>query len=342
MKKRLYILVVYLVALFLVACNSGDNEGSSSADKEQAQQAQATDRASATSGAPAVAGGTPQGRAPYEEQVQGPPPSQEELEKADALVAFYNVAAATLAEPYYVQAETMMEHVQHYLREWALAPRPAPGGDGKVLARRLAAPAAMFGEDEVAALSQWVDDMEKSIQSMRADYAALGRYVRDEDIRDDGVKGRALAASLEKGHARFMAARNGYLALVEGRAVKAEEALLYGHPLRRQILEARNIFGLYAGTAELLAAQTPDRQALEQVRAKLVAGLRRAGQPPFAAAPEVERAYRDFLKQAARYEALLGQGLDQGFYSPLRQELNQSAQESRQAYNIFVRTANSN
>ena len=54
------------------------------------------------------------------------------------------------------------------------------------------------------------------------------------------------------------------------------------------------------------------------------------------------RAYRDFLKQAARYEVFLARGLDEGFYSPVRQELNNTAQESRQAYNIFVRTANSN
>lgn len=342
MKKRLSILSVCLVALFLVACDSGGNEGASSTGKEQAGQTQNTDQAQGKPDAAGAANSAPQDRAPYEEQVQGPPPTQEELEKADALVAFYNVAAATLAEPYFVQAEVMMEHVNHYLRQWTLAPRPAPTGDGKVLARRLAATAAMFGEDEVAALAQWVGDMEKSIQSMRADYAALGRYVRDDEVRDDGVKGRALAASLEKAHERFMTARNSYLALVEGRAVKAEEALLYGHPLRRQILEAKNIFSLYSNTAELLKAQTPDRQALEQVRGKLEAGLRRAGQPPFAAAPEVERGYRDFLKQVARYEALVVRGLDQGFYSPLRQELNQAAQKSRQAYNVFVRTANSN
>lgn len=322
------------MALLLVGCDSGGNEDASSAAKEQARQAPETDRAGADRAS--------QDRLPYEEQVQGPPPSQEELEKADALVAFYNVAAATLAEPYYAQAEAMLENVRHYLREWTLPPRPAPGGDGKVLARRLAAPADMFGEDAAAALSQWVEDMEKSIQSMRADYATLGRYVRDENIRDDGVKGHALAASLEKGHERFMAARDGYLALVEERAVKVEEALLYGHPLRRQILEARNIFSLYVTAAELLAAQTPDRQALGQVRSRLEAGLRRAGQPPFPAAPEVERAYRDFLKQAARYEVFLARGLDEGFYSPVRQELNNTAQESRQAYNIFVRTANSN
>ena len=336
MKKRLCILLVCLVALLFAGCDSGGNEDASSATGEQSGQKPETGLASD------AAHSAPQERPPYEEQVQGPPPSQEELEKADALVAFYNVAAATLAEPYYVQAETMTDNVRHYLREWTLAPRPSPDGDGKVLARRLAAPADMFGADEGAALSQWVDDMEKSIQSMRADYTALARYVRDENIRDDGVKGRALAASLEKEHERFVTARDGYLALVEGRAVKAEETLLYGHPLRRQILEARNIFTLYGSTAELLAAQTPDRHALGQVRDKLEAGLRRAGQPPFPAAPEVERAYREFLRHAARYEALLGRGLAEGFYSPVRQELNNVAQESRQAYNIFVRTANSN
>lgn len=84
--------------------------------------------------------------------------------------------------------------------------------------------------------------MAKTAASIRADYRALERYVKDVDIQDDGVKGRALAASMEKAHAEFAAARESYVRTVEAHAVTAEGLLLRGHPLRRQILAAERVF----------------------------------------------------------------------------------------------------
>ena len=36
----------------------------------------------------------------------------------------------------------------------------------------------------------------------------------------------------------------------------------------------------------------------------------------------------------------LAKGLDEGFYNPVREDLNNAAAGSRQAYNVFVREAN--
>lgn len=328
MMKKICIWLVCLGVLCLAACDSGSKEEApaSSAKTEQAQPAPAAE-ASASDDA---------GNAPQE---QGPPPTKAQLDEADALVAFYNTTASTLADPYFTQADVMMGSVRYYMHEWMLAPRPA-GGDGKPLAARLAAPLELFGEDESRAMGQWVEDMRQSLDSMRADYRLLERYVKDQSIRDDGVKGKALAASIEKSYERFSAARSGYMGLVEARASSVEEVLLYGHPLKRQILEARRVFGLFSRTAGLLTAQKPDREALEQVMAKLDASLANAGRPPFPASPDVERTYREFLKQGAEFKDALAKGLAEGFYSPVREELNNAAMGSRQAYNVFVREAN--
>lgn len=326
--KKIYILLVCLGVLSLAACESDKKEeaSASSAKTEQAQPA------------PAEAATADTGSLPKE---QGPPPTQEQLDAADAVVAYYNVVATTFADPYFSQADVMMGNVRYYLHEWLLAPRPA-GGDGKAVSARLAAPKGMFSEDESRALAQWVADMNQSIDSMRADYRALERYVNDQSIRDDGVKGEALTNSIGKSHERFMAARDGYMGTVEARASSVEEVLLYGHPLKRQILEARKIFGLFSRTAGLLVAQKPDHEALEQVVAKLDASLNNAGRPPFPASPDVERAYREFLKQGTEFKDALAKGLAEGFYNPVREELNSAAQGSRQAYNDFARAANPN
>ncbi len=141
MMKKLYIWLACLGVLCLAACDSGSKEEApaSSAKTEQAQPAPAAE-ASVVADA---------GNAPQE---LGPPPTREQLDAADALVAFYNTAASALANPYYTQADVMMGNVRYYLHEWMLAPRP-DGGDGKPLAAHLAAPQGMSTEDESRAMA---------------------------------------------------------------------------------------------------------------------------------------------------------------------------------------------
>ena len=328
MMKKLYIWLACLGVLCLAACDSGSKEEApaTSAKTEQAQPAPAAEASPAEDA----------GNAPRE---QGPPPTKTQLDEADAVVAFYNAAASTLAKPYFTQADVMMGNIRYYLHEWMLAPRP-DGGDGKPLSAGLAAPHEMFSNVESLEMEQLVNEMVQSINSMRADYRSLDRYVKDQSIRDDGVKGKALTDSIEKSYERFSAARSHYMSIVESRAAAVEEVLLYGHPLKRQILDARRVFGLFSRTVGLLTAQKPDREALEQVMTSLDASLANAGRPPFPASPDVEHAYREFLKQAAGFKDALAKGLGEGFYNPVREELNNAAMGSRQAYNVFVREAN--
>ena len=175
---------------------------------------------------------------------------------------------------------------------------------------------------------------------MRADYRLLEKYVADESIQDNGVKGKALAAEILKEHAAFIVARDAYMAIVEGEAAPAEDILLRNHPLKRQIQAAERIFAVFGKTATLLTPGKPDRDALKAQRDELAAAIADGGRPPFMAAPELERLYRAFLKQAGGYAQLFDQGLEEEFYVPVRFEMNKAALASRAAYNDFVKVAN--
>ena len=185
-----------------------------------------------------------------------------------------------------------------------------------------------------------VQDMNKAIASMRADYRTLEKYVEDGSVQDDGTRGKYLAAGIAKAHAAFVVARDAYMQIVEAEAAPAEDMLLYNHPLKRQIQAAERIFSVFGKAASLLAPEKPDRQALQAQRQDLAAALADGGRPPFMAAPDLERRYRGFLKQAEIYAELFDKGLEEEFYAPLRFELNKAALASRAAYNDFVRDAN--
>lgn len=134
-------------------------------------------------------------------------------------------------------------------------------------------------------LAQGVTEMSKALETMLADYKALEKYVADHTIKDDGAQGKKLVQSLRSAHTTFMAARKSFLETVEARAAQAEDLLLWEHPLKRQIVEARKIFSLFRQAGDLLAPEEPDNAALEQLRGQLEASLHVAGQPPFPAAP---------------------------------------------------------
>ena len=121
---------------------------------------------------------------------------------------------------------------------------------------------------------------------------------------------------------------------------KAEDVLLRDHPLQRQIVAAEKIFSLFRKAAGLLGPEKPDKEALEQLRQELESAIALAGRPPFPASPELERIYRAFLKEAALFPQGLARGLAEGFYSPLRHDLNSIAGRSREAYNAFARAVN--
>lgn len=328
MKNILHILVLVLgLALLLSGCESGKKEAEQ-ADKPKVESTAAT----STAAAPVV-------QQPPEQA--SPAPSPADLDRADRLVAFSNTASMALAAGRYAQADVLMAYTKYYLAEWQLAKRPAINPDeDEILARRLVPPVGLFTPEQTKKMAASVQEMNKAIASMRADYRTLEKYVEDALLQDNGVKGKALGAGIGRAHAAFVVARDAYMQIVEAEAAPAEDILLSNHPLKRQIQAAERIFAVFGKVASLLAPDKPDREALQAQRQELAAALTDGGRPPFMAAPDLERRYRGFLKQAESYAELFDQGLNEEFYAPLRFEMNKTAVASRTAYNDFVRDAN--
>lgn len=347
MKKILPILLAVLV--LLAACQSDKNEEkpSEKAAAESVRQSGAAPSSGVAEGNPSATSGKPGGQAASTAapdaapETATPPPSPEELERADRLVAFSNAASSALASGRYAQADVLMAYTKYYLAEWQLAKRPAlnPEQDD-ILARRLIPPTGLLTPEQTQTLAASVKTMDKAFGSMRADYRSLERYVADASIQDDGVKGKSLATSIAKAYASFIEARDAYMGILDAEAGPAENMLLRNHPLKRQILAAGHIFAVFGKTAQLLAPDNPDRAALQAQRRKLADALADGGRPPFMASPDLERRYRAFLKAATRYATGFDKGLEEEFYASLRLEMNNAALESRAAYNDFVRDAN--
>lgn len=342
LRRAVFLALALAALLALTACNDEHKAEPThqSSATAQPQNAAGQGAKTASQGSNAAAS-SPEAEAAAAEQAL-PPPTPEERDKADAVVAFYNDALNALASGRYGQADLLTAQARYYLQEWQLLPRPeASGNEDRALARRLTPPAGLLAEADATLMTRQVEIMSKAAASIRADYRALERYVQDSSIQDDGARGRALTASMERALADFVAARETYVRTVEGYAVKAEDVLLRGHPLRRQIQAAERLFAGYGAVARLLAPPAPDTAALRAQLQALREALATAGRPPFWAPPEVERLFRAFLKTAAQYEALLAQGVEAAFFSaPLRQSMNDAVRNSRAAYNAFVRAAN--
>ena len=290
-----------------------------------------------------------------------------ERARAEAALDFHNTALNALETGYYALPEALYANARLYLKTWHLPRRPGKMGARDAARARLRPQAGLFSEEEAAKLTSALAGMDKALDSLLANYKALEAYVGDSRIRDDGARGKTLAARLDADHAEFMAARKSWLEIVEARAAAAEAALVREHPLRRQIEAAGAIFAGFGRAAELLGAEdaaaagevaargaTAEKQAAEtaatldaaardtltHIHTELENRIAEAAKPPFAAAPQLERQYRAFLKEAEAYAAALGRGLAEGFYPPQRRELNLAAVGSRAAYNAFVREAN--
>ena len=154
MKKIVLALLLALsVALLVTACDSGKKEegangkpvaeSSSSAPKaETAVQAQAVEEAT-------------------------PPPSPEELDRADRLVAFSNAASMALATGRFAQADVLAAYTKYYLAEWQLAKRPELNADqDAALARRLTPPVSLFTPEQAKKMTACVQDMLQAAQQL--------------------------------------------------------------------------------------------------------------------------------------------------------------------------------
>lgn len=342
----------------LSACGPDEEKG-----EKQAQAAAAASAAPAVD-TPAASVQPPQ---PARQAAPEPALGAEERARAEAALDFHNTALNALETGYYALPEALYANAAFYLKTWHLPKRPKAQGNRQAARTRLRPGAGLFSEEEAAKLTSALAGMDKALDSLLANYKALESYVADSGIKDDGARGKALAAKVRADHAQFMAARKSWLEIVEARAAAAEAALLREHPLRRQIEAASAIFTGFARTAEVLGAEdtaaageavgkataagketaaaaatleAAARDTLTHIHAELENCIAEAAKPPFAAPPQLERQYRAFLKEAGTYADALGRGLAEGFYPPQRRELNLAAVRSRAAYNAFVREAN--
>lgn len=340
--------LVLLAAVSLCACGS-DEETAERGDGPPRETAAPVGSAPGDSGAPQAPAVAAQAVPAAPEPVLTP----EERASAERALDFHNAAMNALEEGYYALPDALYANARFYLKTWRLPRRPAVAGGRQAARERLTPGAGLFSEEEAGRLTAALDGMDKALDSLLGRYRSLERYVADPDIRDDGARGTALARKLEGDHAVFMAARKSWLEIVEARAAAAEAALLREHPLQRQIRGAEAIFACFARAAAALGTEADDdgkgaeapagaaaRAGLERIHAELEADIAASGKPPFPAAPELERRYRAFLKEATAYAAALERGLAEGFFAPQRRELNVAAIRSRAAYNAFVRAAN--
>ena len=351
--RGLALALCVLLAGALCACGADEEKGAE-------KGAQKTAESAASVATPAVTKAAPQA-APEPELSAG------ERARAEAALDFHNTAMNALETGYYALPEALYANARYYLKTWHLPARPKGAGSREAAKARLRPKTGVFSEAEAAKLTAALSGMDKALDSLLGKYKALEDYVADSRIRDDGAKGKALAAKLDADHAEFMTARKSWLEIVEARAAEAEAALLRGHPLQRQIEAASAIFAGFGRAAEVLGAEdaaaagevaakgaAAEKQAgeaaatleaaarttLQHIHTELANRIVEAGKPPFAAAPQLERQYRAFLKEAQAYADALGRGLAEGFYPPQRRELNVAALRSRAAYNAFVREAN--
>lgn len=348
-----FLALCLLLLAALAACGADEEKGVQKTAPPAARTAPAP-----AADSPAVA------KAP--QSAPEPALTAEERARAERTLDFRNTALNALETGYYALPEALYANAAFYLKTWRLPRRPGNMGGRDAARARLKPEAGLFSEAEAAKLTGALAGMDKALDRLLGNYRALEAYVEDSRIRDDGVRGKALARKLSEDHAVFMAARKSWLEIVEARAAGAEAALLRGHPLKRQIEAAGAIFAAFARAAEVLGAEdaaaageaatkaagaagqaaaaasvldAAARATLTHIHTELANRIDEAARPPFAAAPQLERQYRAFLKEARGYAEALGRGLDEGFFPQQRRELNVAAVRSRAAYNAFVREA---
>lgn len=276
---------------------------------------------------------------PAKQKPDLPALTESERDRADKILAFSNNAQNVFRRAYFSLPEKLRKNTRRYMETFHLGESPKLAGRKWAL-DQLAAPKGVFNDEEAQKLTQGLREMDNALMAMLGHYRELEKYVADTGIRDDGKQGEELSKKIDDGWGQFMKARSGWLDIVENNAANAEKLLLREHPLERQILAARKIFLQFDEIALILKEGKPNREMLANLERNLAGIISYAAKPPFDASPALERRYRAFLASARNYVDKLNAGLDEGFFSVQRRELNQAAQNCGKAYNDFVRMAN--
>ena len=262
-------------------------------------------------------------------------PSKEELQKAAETLDFTNLAQELLTEGYLSQADLLAFFMHIYQGEWQLALLPENHTDLEELKKQMLPKDTLLGLETKNYLQEQVFKMVELTQEMLQNYEALGQYVQDESIQDEGVRGKELAKVILDKYVLFKQARQNYGELLDEEARVAEDIFLSQSPLRRQIMVSRSIFGLFQEVSWALA-EKQSREVTRKLGQRLQNLLDYAKEPPFKDKPLKERAYREFLKKVQNYLEVLAQGNEEGFYPKNRKLLNDSLADCRSAYNRFA------
>lgn len=271
--------------------------------------------------------------APVVRTVEDPRPSDARLARADAVLAYHNRVQTMLGQG--MLADRIHANTLIYDATWRL---PVRQKGSRPL--ELAPPQGLFDEEEATALTQALQGMDRALNNMLGHYANLEKYVLNPAINDDGKLGRELSKKIYAAHAQYLAARKSWLEIVDRRAREAEQLILQDHPLKRQILAARDIFSQFGEVASIIASGGTDRQLLNNMAENIRAICQKAGEPPFTGVPNLERLYRAFLKRVEEYCRILKRGVTEGLHDHQRMEINAAQEMARRAYNEFARAAN--
>jgi hypothetical protein len=271
-------------------------------------------------------------------------PASAERQRAAACIDYYNHVSAALSEAPHALPGLCQAAAHEYLRDWRLKTVPGLDAAGPkelaAAAGRLAPPPKLFDGDTVAQITRNIAEMGQNLRDALKEFRRLQKYVKDDSISDDGALGKNIVSRLDAACRKFAEARDGLLKIAGESSARAEDLLLYAHPLKRQIGLAGEIFSLFRQCALLLGRDRPDEAALEQLGGKLETALTEAAKPPFRGSPDLERKYRAFLKETEIFVREFSLGLSVNFGAGVRHNLNAAIAASRAAYNNFAAAVN--
>ncbi|WP_297260150.1 hypothetical protein [uncultured Desulfovibrio sp.] len=326
--------VCLCAALLLSACgDDAATDAQSSADKAVSA---AQDAPSSSSTGKKAAATTPKSYLPasLKEIRQDAPATEEELQAANAQLAYANGVMDWQLDKDAGYALWLYLGADFYLREAALpklAKRPPRFARDKALL-----PPAAWPKESAEAIRQALREMDAAVDAEREQYEKLVKYALDETIVDDGKQGRQYLNVIRRQWEAYEAARRVLRGEVESGAIAAEAVTLKGHPLRPQILAVRILFRRMKEARALLGEREADKQTISAWRDELEGILSEAAFLPFGVAGEPERLWRAFLRTAQRFPAAVALGEAQGFHPEVRKQLNAAYTNAEKAYNDFV------
>ena len=258
--------------------------------------------------------------------------NQLELDTAAKILNFANNTQESITSGWLAQADIIVFFIRVYLGEWELAFLPKVHETKDLAKQRLLPPNGLFSNETTLYLADNLDKMLDNLDLMLKNYNDLAKYVLDENIQDEGVFGKKIAHKILDFYAKFKDARQNYFGVIDEESKSAEDLFLQDEPLRRQIIAARYIFGIFQEVAWA--------QKTRELAKKLALVIDYAAAPPFRGKPLAEMHYRLFLKNATLYHATLTLGNEEGFYPETRQKLNDHLYICRSAYNEFAQMMN--